>query len=363
MGSAVTWQLARRGLSVVCVDRFAPPHAFGSSHGATRIIREAYYEHPLYVPLVRRAYSLWDELAREVSVLPLYELTGGAYVGSPASALIRGVLASVSAHDIPYDVLEPDALAARYPALRAEKDMIAVVEQRAGFLYVGAAMRAMRAQAMAAGARFVDHAPVESYEVAEAGVRVVTSQGKYRADRLVVAVGAWIRELIPQLADLFTVQRQVTVWCAALGPGVAPNEAPVTLWELPSGETFYTIPDVGDGFKLGVHYGGALTTVAAIDRSVSATEESQAQELLARYIPPAAGPVRRASACMYTNTPDLHFLIDWLPNAHNRVLIVSPCSGHGFKFATAIGESAAQLISDGVSDFDLSPFSFLRFSH
>ena len=361
MGSAVTWQLARRGLSVVCVDRFAPPHSLGSSHGATRIIREAYYEHPLYVPLVRRAYSLWDELARDVSVLPLYQLTGGAYVGRPDSALIRGVLASVHAHEIPHDMLGPEALAGRYPALRAEEEMMAVVEERAGFLYVGAAIRAMRARAIAAGARFDDYAPVESYDVDETGVSVVTTQGRYRADRLVVAVGAWIRELVPALADLLTVQRQVTVWCAALGPGVAPNEAPVTLWELPSGGTFYTIPDIGDGFKLGVHYGGQLTSVATIDRSVSSDEEQKARELLGRYIPPAAGPVRQASVCMYTNTPDLHFLIDWLPNARGRVLIVSPCSGHGFKFAPAIGESAAQLIASGTSDFDLSPFRLGRF--
>jgi sarcosine oxidase len=304
---------------------------------------------------------LWDELARDVSAVPLYQLTGGAYVGLEDSALIRGVLASVNTHEIPHDIFDPDKLAERYPALRAEEEMIAVVEQRAGFLYVGASIRAMRARAMAGGARFDDHSPVESFDVDDTGVNVVTARGRLRADRLVVAVGAWIRELVPQLTDLLTVQRQVTVWCAALGPGVAPNEAPVTLWELPSGETFYTIPDIGDGFKLGVHYGGAFTTVAEIDRSVRAEEEHKARQLLGRYIPPAAGPVRQASVCMYTNTPDLHFLIDWLPNARDRVLIVSPCSGHGFKFASAIGESAAQLLSEGKSEFDLTPFSFRRF--
>lgn len=361
MGSAAASQLARRGLRVVCFDRFAPPHALGSSHGATRIIREAYFEHPQYVPLVRRSFALWDELAQDGAVLPLYFLTGGAYVGPPTSTLLRGVLASVRTHAIPHDVLDPNALAQRYPALTAERGMQAIVEERAGFLYVNAAIRAMRTQAISAGARIHDNEPVESFAVGETQVTVKTARASYTADRLVVSVGAWIRELVPQLARVFSVQRQVTVWCAALGPGVAPNEVPVTIWELASGETFYTIPDEGDGFKIGVHYGGALTTVAEIDRSVSRAEMRQGRDLLARYIPPAAGEVRNASVCMYTNTPDLHFAIDWLPGSQERVLIVSPCSGHGFKFAPAIGEIAAEMITNGHADFDIGPFSLSRF--
>jgi sarcosine oxidase len=361
MGTAATWQLAKRGLRVACLDRFAPPHALGSSHGSTRIIREAYYEHPLYVPLVRRAFALWDELAQEVAVLPLYFLTGGAYVGQPTSALLRGVHASVHEHAIRHDVLDAHALAQRYPALRAEPAMQAIVEERAGFLYVAASIRAMRSRALAAGAQLTDHEPIERFEVGANQVIVRTARDSYRADRLVVSVGAWIRELVPQLAGIFSVQRQVTVWCAALGPGVAPNEAPVTIWELPSGEAFYTIPDEGDGFKIGVHYGGRLTNAADIDRRVHDTEQQKGRELLARYIPPAAGEVRSASVCMYTNTPDLHFAIDWLPGSKERVLIVSPCSGHGFKFAPAIGEIAADMITNGHAEFDVGPFSLRRF--
>src|SRR5688572_27781308 len=130
MGTAAAWQLAVRGARVLCVDRFTPPHSLGSSHGATRIIREAYFEHPLYVPLVRRSYRLWNALARAVAVVPLYTITGGAYVGPPRSTLIQGVLASVNAHNIAHDVLEPAALAERFPALRAARGMIAVVEER-----------------------------------------------------------------------------------------------------------------------------------------------------------------------------------------------------------------------------------------
>ncbi len=361
MGSAAAWQLAKRGLRVACLDRFAPPHALGSSHGATRIIREAYFEHPQYVPLVRRAYTLWDELATEVGH-PLYFLTGGAYIGPPDSALLRGVRASVRTHAIPHDVLDPDALARRYRALKAEPGMQAIVEERAGFLHVADAIRAMRARAAAAGAQMEDHAPVERFEVGENDVTVQTARGSYRAERLVIAVGGWIRELVPQLAGIFSVQRQVTVWCATRGAGVAPNEAPVTIWELASGGTFYTIPDEGDGFKIGVHYGGALTTVADIDRNVSEAERHKGRALLARYIPLAAGEVRSASVCMYTNTPDLHFAIDWLPGSNERVLIVSPCSGHGFKFAPAIGEIAAQMITRDMANFDVTRFALARFA-
>jgi sarcosine oxidase len=362
MGTAATWQLAARGVRTVCLDRFAPPHALGSSHGATRIIREAYFEHPLYVPLVRRAYVLWGELASGVAVVPVYTLTGGVYVGPPRSTLIRGVLASVTTHNIAHDVLDPEALAKRFPALRAEKGMTAIVEERAGFLHVSAAIRAMRGAAMAGGAVFEDFAPVESFTLTRDGVTVRTAQQEYVADRLVVAVGAWIRELVPQLASVFAVQRQVTIWCAARGAGVSPNEVPVTIWELKSGKTFYTIPDEGDGFKIGVHYGGQLTSVAELDRTVSPGESKKARELLARYIPPAAGDVRNASVCMYTNTPDLHFVVDWLPDSGDRVLVLSPCSGHGFKFASAIGEIAAQLITTSSSEFDIAPFRLARFS-
>ncbi|MGQ0641044.1 MAG: N-methyl-L-tryptophan oxidase [Gemmatimonadaceae bacterium] len=362
MGTAAAWQLAARGARVMCVDRFAPPHSFGSSHGATRIIREAYFEHPLYVPLVRRSYRLWNALSRAVAVVPLYTITGGAYVGAPCSTLIQGVLASVNAHNIAHDVLQPAALAERFPALRAGKGMIAVVEERAGFLHVAAAIRAMRGVAMDAGAAFEDHAPVDSFAITSDAVSVRTTRDEYVADRLVVAVGAWVRELLPQVAGVFTVQRQVTTWCAALGAGVAPNEAPVTIWELRSGKTFYTIPDEGDGFKIGVHYGGELTTVAHIDRTVAPSESQNARELLAKYIPPAAGEIRKASVCMYTNAPDLHFVVDWLPDARERVLVLSACSGHGFKFAPAIGEIAAQVVTSGVSDFDLAPFRLSRFS-
>jgi sarcosine oxidase len=362
MGTAATWQLATRGVRVVSLDRFAPPHSLGSSHGATRIIREAYFEHPLYVPLVRRSYELWNALARGVSVLPLYVLTGGAYVGPQRSTLIQGVLASVNAHNIAHDVLDAAGLADRFPALRASAGMVAVVEERAGFLHVAASIRAMRAAAMSAGASFEDHAPVESFSLTSDGVSVRTAQDEYAADRLIVAVGAWIRELVPQLATVFTVQRQVTIWCAALGAGIAPNEVPVTIWELRSGKTFYTIPDEGDGFKIGVHYGGDLTNVAEVDRAVSAGESKKARDLLTKYIPRAAGDVRKASVCLYTNTADLHFVVDWLPDVRERVLVLSPCSGHGFKFAPAIGEIAAQLITSGMSDFDLTPFRLDRFS-
>jgi len=360
MGTAATWQLASAGARVLCLDRFAPPHALGSSHGATRIIREAYFEHPLYVPLVRRSYTLWDDLASSATIPPLYALTGGAYIGPERSTLIRGVLASVSAHNIAHEVLDPGPLGERYPALRAAPGMIAVVEPRAGFLHVDAAICAMRRMALAAGAVFADASPIESFAVTADGVTARTARASYVAGRLVIAVGAWVRELVPQLAGIFTVQRQVTTWCAALGAGVAPNEAPITIWELPSGQTFYTIPDEGDGFKIGVHYGGELTTIAHVDRRVSPRETKIGRDLLATYIPPAAGPVRTASVCLYTNTPDLHFVIDWLPGTHERVLLLSPCSGHGFKFAPAIGEIAAQLIHRGTCDFDVTPFALAR---
>jgi sarcosine oxidase len=361
MGSAAAWHAARRGHRVLCLDRFAPPHAWGSSHGATRIIREAYYEHPQYVPLVRRSYDLWDELARNLATPPLYRLTGGAYLGAPDCPLVRGVLASCAAHDIAHEVLDPDALARRFPVLRAEQGMVGVVEHRAGFLDVDRAIRGMRLAATAAGAELLEGVPVERLTVSAPGVTVHTAEDAFTAPQAIVAVGAWVRELLPQLAALFRVQRQTTTWCSSIGRGTSPDEAPVTIWELPHGEDFYTIPDDGEGFKIGVHYGGEYTSISDVNRHVAAQEAEHARDLLTRYMPAAAGEIRRSSVCLYTNTPDLHFVIDWLPGTGDRVLLLSPCSGHGFKFAPAIGEVAAALLARERTPVDLTPFRLSRF--
>jgi sarcosine oxidase len=358
MGSAITRALARRGRRVVGLDRFAPPHGLGSSHGRSRIIREAYFEDPVYVPLVQRAYELWDELARE-SGRRLLAPTRGLMVGPPDGVLVRGALHSARVHGLDHEELKAAEVRRRFPAFTPETGMIGVLEPRAGVLFPEACVEAALEGAARAGADVRVDDEVQDWRADGLGVSVRSARGSWSADRLVIAAGAWLSRLVPGLP--LTVERQVMHW---FRPGhdpdlLAPRACPVALWEFAPGRVFYTLPDFGDGLKAAIHHEGEATDPDRVRREVTAEEQREAHALLARFIPAAAGEVRESSVCLYTNTPDLHFLIDRHPD-HAQVMLVSPCSGHGFKFAPAIGEIVADLVTKGGSPFDLRPFSLAR---
>lgn len=363
MGSAVSWQLARRGARIAAFDRLAPPHTAGSSHGRTRIIREAYYEHPLYVPLVRRASDLWDELQRE-SGMDLCVQTGGLMVGRESGALVRGALQSAATHNIEHELLDAAELTRRFPAYVARRDAVAVLEKRAGMLFPERCIEAQMERARASGADLHPNEEVKQWTATATGVRLETARGTYEADRLVLAAGPWLPGLLSQTGSKLPleVERQMSHWFepedSANGKyGV--GRCPIALWEMPDGDVFATLPDNGDGVKCGMHHAGAPTSPDAVNRMVSQGENAVARELLETVMPGAGGRLVDARVCLYTNTPDRHFIIDWLEGG--RALVVSPCSGHGFKFATAIGEIAAQLVTEGKSWLDLEPFSIRRF--
>jgi len=337
-GSAALDALAARDVRVLGLDRFDPPHTLGSSHGRTRIIREAYFENPFYVPLVRRAYAGWEALEADVGESLLHPC-GGLMVGREEGILVRGTLASAREHAISHELLDASELRRRLPDLRAPDDHVGVLEARAGALMVEPCIRALLARARERGAELRTGERVTAWEADGGGVTVVTDRDTYQAEVLVLAAGPWMGELLgPEAATRIRVERQVCLWVdAQFPPGW-----PVVVWEPGDDRILYTVPDLGDGFKAGLHHGGPEADPDRVERTVTHSEEERILALLARLIPGAGAPILDRSVCLYTNTPDHHFLLGRHPD-HPRVVLAGGGSGHGFKFAPVIGEMVAHL--------------------
>jgi sarcosine oxidase len=356
MGSAATFHLARRGRRVLGIDRFAPPHAMGSSHGQTRIIREAYFEHPAYVPLVQRAYMLWDELER-ASQGKLFVQTRGLMIGRPDSMLVTGARRSAELHGLAHEILSADDVKRRFPALHPEPDMVAVLEPRAGILLPEACIRAHLSLAANQGAEIHTDERVVRWSASEGGVEVKTTRATYRAGRLVISAGAWAPELLADIAPPLTVERQVLFWfdAARSASSFAAEHCPVHLWEFDDRKFAYGFPDLGGGVKFARHHHGATGSPESLPRDATTAELEDIRRLFDRFLPDANGAFRSSAVCFYTNTPDENFWIDRHPR-HANVIIASPCSGHGFKFAAAIGEVLANLVDGEDPGFDLDLF-------
>jgi sarcosine oxidase len=360
MGSATAYSLARRGHRVLAFDRWAPPHTLGSTHGRTRIIREAYYEHPLYVPLLRRAYELWAELEQAAGAR-LFHRTGGLMIGPADGVLVAGARRSAEEHGIPHELLPADEVRRRFPAYQPPDGAVALHEPRAGLLLPEACIGAWHDLARRHGAELRSGEPAERWRADGDGVAVTTARGTYRAARLVLAAGPWMVELLPDLQLSLSVERQLFHWFRPSGAPAdfGPERCPIALWEYDADRIFATFTDLGDGIKCGVHHEGEITTPEDVRRTVSEEETAETAALLGRILPGAPGRLRDRAVCLYTNTPDHDFLIDVHP-AHPQVVIASPCSGHGFKFATVLGEVIADLATGAPVEFDLSPFRLGR---
>lgn len=356
MGSAIACETARRGLRVLGLDRYAPPHALGSSHGESRIIREAYFEHPAYVPMVRRAYELWRDLEAATGT-DLLTQTGGLMIGELDGDLVAGARRSAEQHGLRYAMLSAAEVADRFPALRPERDMVAVWEPRAGVLRPEACVAAMLERGRHHGADLRFDTTAETWRPDGSGVRVQTKHGEYRTRQLVVAAGAWAGSLLPDLQSRLRVERQVLYWfdCVRNEGAFAAARCPIHLWQYDGRRFFYGFPNLGDGLKVAFHHDGVTTTAQAVERDVAPAEVEAVRSAVRRFLPDADGPLRRAVVCVYTNTPDEHFLVDRHP-VHSQVLVASPCSGHGFKFGPVIGEIAADLIEERPPRFDVGLF-------
>ena len=355
MGSAVVRELARRGARVLGLDRYAPPHAHGSTHGHTRIIREAYFEHPTYVPLVQHAGDLWEALGEEVGER-LIVRTGGLMIGPRHGPLVSGALLSATRHGLPHELLTSEEVTHRFPAIAPEPGSLGLYEPRAGVLFPEACVRSLLSCAARDGAELRMGEAMLAWRVEGAVARVATAMGEHVADRLILTLGPWLPEMLAGAVVPLTVERQMQHWFGAgdHAERFLPEALPIALWETPD-HVFYTLPDFGDGIKVAVHHQGEATDPQRVRRTVNEEEDARARSLVERYLPDGAGELRAHAVCLYTNTPDGHFLIDHHP-LHREVIIASPCSGHGFKFATAIGEIVAKLSLEQDTGADLSLF-------
>jgi sarcosine oxidase len=344
VGGATACELAARGLRVLGIDQFSPPHSAGSSHGGSRIIREAYYESSEYVPLVRRAYDLWQRLERDTGATLLVP-TGGLTIGRPDCELVTGALDSVNVHGIAHDLLTSGQVSARFPEFRLSSDMVAVYERRAGVLLPEACVGAFLALAMRRGAEVHVGERVLGWSATADGVSVQTTNGTATAGRLVLAAGGWLPSLLGDVDMGLWIERQVMHWFDPVPYGAHSSQSPITLWQLSPGRVVYTTPDFGDGSKIAFHHDGESTTMGDVRREVGDAEVLEIEEMVARYIPGLTPTVRRSATCVYTNTVNHDFLIDRHPD-HSNVVIASACSGHGFKFGPAVAELVARLVTD-----------------
>jgi sarcosine oxidase len=362
MGSAACFHLARRGLRTLGLERFDIPHTMGSSHGITRIIRLAYYEHPNYVPLLLRAFALWDELARQ-SGNHLLEVTGTIDASAPDEEVFAGSLVSCQQFALDHEILTSPQLSERYPAYRLPAEHLALFQPRGGFLLPERCITAHVRGALAAGAEIRARERVLAWEPLADGVCVVTERGTYEAGRLVLAAGAWMSTLVPRFRDLAAPERQVLAWFAPLQPALfTPRRFPVFNLLVPEGR-FYGFPEYDvPGFKIGLyHHREEIVDPDDFNREADAEDETPLRDATARYFPAANGPTMALRTCMFTNTPDEHFILDLLPG-YPQVVVASPCSGHGFKFASVIGEILADLVQSGETGHDIAWLRFHRFS-
>jgi sarcosine oxidase len=362
MGSLTAYQLARRGHRVFGFDRYTPPHAMGSSHGHSRIIREAYFEDPRYVPMVQEAYREWASLEAARAVT-LFRQTGGLMLGSPDGSLVRGARRSAELHALPHQVLDAAEIARRFLAFHPDHDMVGVLEPRAGILSPERAITAALDVARAEGATIHTGESLLGWRSIPGGVEVETTAGRYRAATLVMTVGAWTGSLASTLNLPLVVQRNVQYWFTPVRAAAqfTPASLPVFIAEYAPGKAWYGFPDVGDGLKVALHHDGDVGDPETIVREVDPREADRMRAILSRYMPDANGPLRDSAVCLYTNAPDEHFVIDRHPDEPS-VIVASPCSGHGFKFASVIGAILADMATGREPRFDLSLFSLRRFS-
>lgn len=363
MGSAACYHLARRGARVLGLERFDIPNDRGSSHGTTRIIRLAYFENPAYVPLARRALELWQETGNAYGE-PLYFRTGGIDAAPENHAVFRGSLESCRLHNLPHEVMTGAEANRRFPGYRIPPNHSVVFQPDGGFIACDRAVVAHAALARKAGADIRANEQIaEWHPIAGGGVRVRTDRGTYEGGRLILSAGAWMPDLVPQLKNIAAPERQVLGWFQPADAKLfQPEVFPVIILIVDEG-FYYATPVWGTpGLKIGLyHHRGERAPADRLPRETGPADEAPLRLCAERYFTDAGGPLLAMKTCMFTNTPDGDFIIDTLPG-ESDVIVASPCSGHGFKFASAIGEILADLALKGETNAEIARFSLARFA-
>jgi sarcosine oxidase len=351
MGSAAAAHAAVRGTRVLGLDQFRPGHTQGSSHGRSRVIRLAYFEHPAYVPLLRRAYELWRALERDTGK-HLLHMTGGLMIGAPDSDVVSGSLRSARAHDLDHEMLDAAELHRRFPPFTPRQDIVAFYEKEAGSLFPEASNQAHLEVAQRHGAELRFDEQVHDWQVQPSGaIDVHTARTRYECGRLILAPGPWASSLFKISWLPLAVEPQVLFWFSPMGGAApfAPDCFPIYIWDVGNGVQFYGFP-ADDRQRVKV----------AFFRSPHNDEQSM-RAALAPHLPAlAAGTLVDSVPCKYTLTPDRHFVIDHHPD-YPEVVVASPCSGHGYKFASVIGEILADLATSGATRHPIKLFALSRF--
>jgi len=362
MGSAAIYELARRGQRVLGLEQFTVPHELGSSAGATRIFRFAYFEHPSYVPLMRLSFARWQALERDFGER-LLTVTGGLDIGLPEGRVVRGAKAACREHGLAHEVLRAHEVARRHPAWRLPPELVAVYQPEAGLLPADRAILAHVTLARRLGAEVRENEPVRVWKAVGDRVEVETDQGRYEAGALIVAAGAWSGRVLGKYGfqDLAVPERQVVGWFETGGGRFAPEVFPVFILECPDKRKYYGLPErgAGEGFKVGrFHHREETVDPDTIDRRVLPEDEAVLTGI-GRYLAEPIGAPVGFKTCMFVNSPDEHFIVDALPG-HRNVTVAAGFSGHGYKFCSGIGEILADLAMHGATPHDTRLFGLAR---
>jgi sarcosine oxidase len=359
VGSAALAHAAARGARVLGIERFSPGHDRGSSHGHTRLIRQAYFEHPDYVPLVQRAFELWRQL-EERSGRSLYRETGLLQVGPATGEVIAGVRESARRHSLAIEELSAREATLRFPGFRVPEGCQALFERRAGYLLVESCVTAHATEAARLGAELHSGETVRGWRIVEAGVEVETDRAVYSAERLIVAAGAWAGSLLGALGIRLEVRRKPLYWWQTRDDTYrVDRDCPGYLYDLAEG-CFYGFPQIDNrGIKVAEHTGGAIVDdPLAVARDVDPVERGRVAAFVDQYLSAATAEPTDHTVCMYTMSADAHFVVDRHPQ-HGQVVFAAGLSGHGFKFTCVLGEALVQLALEGRTDL---PIAFLSAS-
>lgn len=362
MGSAAAAHLAERGVKVLGLEKHGPAHDQGSSHGGSRIIRQSYFEHPDYVPLLLRSFELFDRLGQDTG-RTVHKLTGGLYLGPPESMTVAGSLRAAREWDLPADLLDAGQIRRRFPQVTPAEGEVGVYEERAGFARPEETVRAHLQVADRAGADLRFEEPALEWSEDASGVRVRTAKGTYTAEQLVICPGAWAPQLLESLHIPIRIERQVMYWFEPTDQADL-SELPVYISESAAGEQIYGFPAIDGpdgGAKVAFFRRGQDCTPETIDRQVADDEVAAMRERVGRLLPALPGRLLTAVTCMYSTTPDEHFVVARHPD-HTRLTIACGFSGHGFKFVPVMGEVLADLAVEGTTAHPLALFDPLRFA-
>jgi sarcosine oxidase len=376
MGSAAAFQLAKKGQRVLGIDQFSPPHVFGSSHGSTRVTRQAIGEGEQYVPLVLRSYELWPEI-EAASGKQLLSITGGVIMASEKSdqswhgsnKFLDQTISSARKFGIDHRLLDTDEIRSRFPQFNLVGDERGYYEPMMGFLRPELCVETQLVLAEKMGAEIRRNERVLEFTPTSSSVTVRTSAGEYCVGQIVLSVGSWIPLLLPQFASWFKIQRQVQFWFE-LKDSVdlyLPGRFPVFIWEFGQHHDdfmygFPALDGVEGGIKLASEQRAVETTADKAERVVTQQEvDEMYRKYVSKRLPGLSSRCLNAVVCLYTSVPDSGFIIDFHPQ-YSNVVVVSPCSGHGFKHSAAIGEAVAELLVRGQSTMDLSAFRIARFA-